>query len=231
MYVDDSGSLSLTGGNYYFLSGVIVHEQHLDTINELVKGFKDTYFVDELYGTELHVYDIFNRCKQFAGIDLSTRDMILQKVYELITTLPITIVCSGIVKNKLRMYDNLLRYVWTFLVERFDKHISNSRAVIFEKGLILSDKGSYENKIVKIVSELIRHGSQFQQISNLIEIPIFATSYDHQLIQIADACAYCTMKYHTANRSIFQNYWHIIYNKFRKDPNGDTQGYGLKIFP
>ena len=137
----------------------------------------------------------------------------------------------GDCQKKLRMYDNLLRYAWTFLVERFDRHISNSRAALFERGLILSDKGSYENKIVKIVSELIRYGSKFHPIGNLIEVPIFAASYDHQLIQIADACAYCINKYHTANPSIFQNYWHILYNKFRRAPNGDAQGYGLKIFP
>jgi hypothetical protein len=58
MYVDDSGSLSLSGGNYYFLSGVILHEQLLDEADRLVQLFKDTYFIGKLYGAELHVYDL-----------------------------------------------------------------------------------------------------------------------------------------------------------------------------
>ena len=54
MYVDDSGSLSLNGGKYYFLCGVIVQEQDLDMANGLVQQFKDTSFVAELRGAELH---------------------------------------------------------------------------------------------------------------------------------------------------------------------------------
>ena len=49
MYVDDSGSLSLNGGKYYFLCGVIVQEQDLDMANGLVQQFKDTSFVAELH--------------------------------------------------------------------------------------------------------------------------------------------------------------------------------------
>jgi Protein of unknown function (DUF3800) len=139
MYVDDSGSLSLSGGNYYFLSGVILHEQLLDEANRLVQLFKDTYFIGKLRGAELHVYDIFNRCAHFVGIDFSTRNTLLRKVYELINVLPITLICSGIDKNKLYSYHNLLRFVWTFLVERFDKHISETRGEHLDRGLVLSD--------------------------------------------------------------------------------------------
>src|SRR5207245_4094413 len=96
MYVDDSGSLSLGGGNYYFLCGVILHEQLLDESNRLVQQFKDTYFVGKLHGAEIHVYNIFNRCGHFVGIDLSTRNILLQKLYELINRLPITLISSGI---------------------------------------------------------------------------------------------------------------------------------------
>jgi len=229
MYVDDSGSLSINGGNYYFLSGVILHERLLDDVNRLVQQFKDTYFVGKLHGVELHVYDIFNRCGHFDAIDFPTRNIILQKLYELINALPITIICSGIDKSKLCNHHYLLRFVWTFLVERFDMHISESRGKLFDRGLILSDKSSYESKIVKLVSELIKYGSKFKAINNLIEIPIFAASDNHQLIQIADACAYCT-KYYFYSR-LFEHYWYAICNKMRKAPNGDVTGYGLKIFP
>src|SRR5947209_13265467 len=104
-------------------------------------------------------------------------------------------------------------------------HISDSRAQLLDRGLILSDKSSYESKIVKIVIELIKYGSKFKTINNLIEIPIFATSDNHQLIQIADACAYCTMKYYYSS-PLFEHYWYAICNKMRKAPNGDATGYG-----
>ena len=95
---------------------------------------------------------------------------------------------------------------------------------------MLSDKSSYEDQISRIVCEVIRYGSNFQNIRTLIEKPIFVTSHVHSLIQIADACAYCIMK-HYSDSKIFANYWYAINNKLRKASNGDTTGYGLKIFP
>jgi Protein of unknown function (DUF3800) len=230
MYVDDSGSVSLRGGRYYFLSGIILHEQLLDEVNRQVQDFKDAFFVGELNGAELHVYDIFNRTGRFAGIDISTRNIILQELYGLINVLPITIICSGIDKDALYNYYKLLRFVWTFLVERFDKHILESIGNPRDRGLVLSDKNPYEREITMLVREVIRDGSKFQTIDHLIEAPLFVNSYDHQLIQIADACAYCTMKYYFSS-PLFENYWYAIRNKMRKAPNGDIGGYGLKIFP
>jgi hypothetical protein len=92
-------------------------------------------------------FTISNRCGHFDGIDFSTRNMLLQKAHELINVLPITLIFSGIDKNRLYSYHNLLRFVWTFLVECVDKHISETRAEHLDRGHVLSDKSPYETKI------------------------------------------------------------------------------------
>jgi hypothetical protein len=124
---------------------------------------------ERIWADNTHIY---NRCGDFVGINHSARNTLLTKIYKLINVLPITLVCSGIDKYKLHSYHNLLRYVWTFLVERFDMYISESRGNMLDRGMVLSDKSSYESKIVKLFCELIKYGSKFQAISNLISTSI-----------------------------------------------------------
>jgi hypothetical protein len=87
-----------------------------------------------------------------------------------------------------------------------------------------------DKEITNIVNALRRFGSHYQDIQYIHEDPLFVTSNDRSLLQIADAVSYCTLKQLCMNKW-FRPYWQTIKQKFRKDPSGNILGYGLKIFP
>ena len=87
-----------------------------------------------------------------------------------------------------------------------------------------------EKDIWKIVNRLRRNGSYFQAIENIVEEPIFIESQIREGIQLADACAYCTLKYLNGSEK-FLRYWDIVKNKLRRSKSDVILGYGLKIFP
>jgi hypothetical protein len=89
----------------------------------------------------------------------------------------------------------------------------------------------YPKKIFgKIVNRLRRYGSHFQSIENIVEEPIFVESQIREGIQLADACAYCTVRYLNGSEK-FLPYWDIVESKLRRSKSGIVLGYGLKIFP
>jgi hypothetical protein len=102
---------------------------------------------------------------------------------------------------------------WTFLTERFDKYIGEHGNTV-NKGIIIVDRSSKipEKEIWKIVNRLRRNGSHIQPVENIVEEPIFVDSQIREGIQIADACAYCTIMY-LNNSEKFLQYWEIIESK------------------
>jgi hypothetical protein len=240
MYVDDSGTPTFSSrtGQYYVLSGIIIHESHLKHIENKVREYKIPNFEGKYTDDEVHVYDIANRMGHFSGINNPAKTLLLRNLYNTINQMPLTIISVGIDKNALpNHFPNweTVNSAWTFIAERFDKHISehnNKSSYKSDKGIIIVDKSSrsIHKEVTEIINRLRQFGSNTQQIDNIVDEPMFISSAVSEQIQIADASAYCTMK-HLNNAPIFTGYWNIIYSKLRRGQNGNPIGYGLKIFP
>jgi hypothetical protein len=221
--------------DYYVIADVIVHEMDIYFVEATTQQYKFK-FQEYKYGqTEIHVHDIFKGQNEFSGLTLPRKYELLGHLYGMIETLPITVILVGI--DKVRLVSeypqwDIFKAAWTFLTERFDRHIIDNDMRV-NKGIIIVDKSSKipEANITKIVNDLRRFGSYYQpNIDNIVEEPIFIDSKVREAVQIADACAYCTLK-HLTRYDKFKKYWEIVHNKTRKGPNGNTLGFGLKVFP
>lgn len=234
MYVDDSGSPNAKdNSDYYVISGVIAHELDIRNLEINTQDYKDNYF-KEYSKYEIHVHDIFKSQKEFSSLTLQRKYELLDSLYDFINTLPITVISIGIDKLEfIKKYSepDIFKSAWTFLTERFDGYISDN-GKDQNKGIIIVDKSSKipETDICKIVQRLRKFGSYYQDIKHLVEEPIFIESDLREGIQIADACAYCTLK-HLTRYDKFKPYWNIVYQKLRRAKNGRIDGYGFKIFP
>jgi hypothetical protein len=235
MYVDDSGSPSVKDNtSYYVISGVIVHEIDINQMERKVQQYKSLNFIRGYEDAEIHVHDIYKGQRKFSELTLPRKHEILNNLYSLINTLPITIISVGISKVRLLQSHpdwDVFNAAWTFLTERFDKYVSDHGNSI-NKGIIIVDRSSKipEKDIWKIVNRLRRYGSHFQSIENIVEEPIFVESQIREGIQLADACAYCTVRYLNGSEK-FLPYWDIVESKLRRSKSGIVLGYGLKIFP
>lgn len=144
MYVDESGNTDLKPGRFYVISGIIVHQSKIDYIETEISNYRSTYFKGKYTTTEIHIHKIWQGKEPFQGIDPNTKHFLLNKLYQLINTLPFTAV--SVVINKLLMRTgnyvnwNATKACWTFITERFDMFIGDND--YSEKGMLIVDKNS-----------------------------------------------------------------------------------------
>jgi hypothetical protein len=145
MYVDDSGSPSVKDNtSYYVISGVIVHEIDINQMERKVQQYKSLNFIRGYEDAEIHVHDIYKGQRKFSELTLPRKHEILNNLYSLINTLPITIISVGISKVRLLHSHpdwDVFNAAWTFLTERFDKYVSDHGNSI-NKGIIIVDRSS-----------------------------------------------------------------------------------------
>lgn len=241
MYVDDSGTSDINDDTKFFVTdGAIIHENDLNSMKDDIQNYKDVEFTGQLQGAEIHVYDIYKEKKAFAGIPLSKRTDLLQKLYSIINKIPMTTIVIGIDKQKfIRRHsdpDEILDYGYMLLVERFDNFLNDKN----DNGIIRIDRStdihqpflnSLDTRVLKIINKVRKRGTRWQSAAtSIVEEPLFLPSHCRKGIQIADAVAYCSTR-HVNGHTNFEVYWKVISSKLRTGPNGQVIGYGYRIYP
>jgi Protein of unknown function (DUF3800) len=214
---------------------VIVCEQNWNQIDCEIISLKQKYGIPEIHARNIYMMD-----KEFDYLhyDPSVRLQILQDVFTLISKIEVTLVSSVIDKVKyLQDYDDGQEEFrgWTHLIERCEMGVADlcRQQNFLENGLIITDHNTSDahDDIIRNFLQIIRiKGTGFLTVNHIIEDPLFVVSKFRNLIQIADAVAYCTVKY-ILNDQFFVSQFEIIRPRFRHSPIGDITNYGLKIFP
>ena len=115
-----------------------------------------------------------------------------------------------------------------FLVERDNKEIIRIDRTAAPNKVNLGPKDAY---ISKLINRIRKNGTRWQPPAiSIVEEPDFIASHLRKGLQVADAVAYCINR-KINSYSDFDIFWDKIYPKFRTDSNGDTAGYGFKIYP
>lgn len=99
MYVDESGCLKSNDDRYYVISGVIIHEYEIQSIEQEIGKYKLTNFGK--CDLEIHAYHIWNGKGQFSEIDHNDRKLCMRNLYKAINLFPVTII--GIIIDKFKM--------------------------------------------------------------------------------------------------------------------------------
>ncbi|MGH7908716.1 MAG: DUF3800 domain-containing protein [Thermodesulfobacteriota bacterium] len=239
MYVDESGTKSTRDDEiWYILAGVIVSEIHWRPVNDKVDHLKRELFPDgNIEKIELHASMIRKKTGMFSKFNDEGAKNILLKLYQLIKDLPVTIIAIAINKRDLVLnYQDRdpLTDAWTFLAERFHKFLAKNydQTGVVSYGLLVIDERTKpdDREVRQLLRSLRTYGSGYQAVDNVIEDPVSSPSHLRNIIQLADAVAYCVLRYvkHDAD---FNQYFEIIRERFDKGPNDEILGYGLKIFP
>ena len=238
LYADASGNAKVhvdrSNNGLYVLTGVIVHENDWQTIENKLTQLKINSFPDVAPSEwELHAYEIWNNIKFFKKINLDKKLEIFESLVQLICESNITIVATALDKEKMKIryaIPKTMEYAWTFLIERYD-HFLNSQPAITNNGLVFmdSDQNNIESQIKTILSRLVRRGSYWQAIEHVIEDPIFTKSHLRTLIQLSDVIAYFIHR-HLTGHADFEKWFNSISKKMYQ-PEGDIYKYGLKLFP
>lgn len=94
-------------------------------------------------------------------------------------------------------FEQLISRYDLFLKRLFTKHQDAQR------GLILLDKSSTENRIQTLAREFKYAGHSWGRTKNYAEVPVFLDSKASRLIQLADLVAFALFRFHERNDNSF----------------------------
>lgn len=240
MYLDESGTIETTDDTEFFVTtGAIFHENDLDHMKNSIQEYKDSYFIGRLRHAEIHLYQIWKGRGKFYGLNNSEKTALLDPLYNTISKLPFTIITVRINKSdfvKRHSAEDILVYGYMLLIERFDYFLREKS----NKGIIRIDKTTPPDRvnlndkdlsILKLINRIRKRGTRWQLPAEyIVEEPHFLHSHTRKGLQIADALSYCIGR-KTNGMNDFDNYWNLIYSKFRKSKDGVIDGYGLITYP
>lgn len=168
------------------------------------------------------------------------RLIILGDIFEVIARLDLTLISSVIDKQKYysQYTDSDAEFrAWTYLFERCDMHISDISGGTVETGLLITDHHSspqHDSRIKDYLRGIRLFGSgdqvKYHRFDHMIEEALFTPSTWRNLIQLADAVAYCSVQT-LLNDAFFTKQFLTIQNKFRTSKAGEIKNYGFKVFP
>ena len=238
IYVDDCGKPEKRHrkNRFFGLSAVIINECDWDSTNTSLINLKETLSI-----SEIHTRNIYRREKEFQYLNATpSRSLhILEKVFETIANLNIILVSSVVDKEDYydsNTDDDVEFKTWTHLLERCDMEIGDAhkrKKNFSEKGLIITDhytSNDHDEKIKKSLEYLRLYGSDFHIVRHIIEDPLFTISKWRNIVQIADAVAYCTIQF-LLDDNFFKTQFDKIEHRFRRSKDGIVKNYGLKIYP
>jgi uncharacterized protein DUF3800 len=234
--VDESGiPLQRTYSHYFCLGAVIISDRYWRNIESEIINLKTRHKI-----REIHTRDIYKMEKEFSYLVQSPekRLVTLGDVFSMISRLDVVLISSVINKHiyYIKYTDDAVEYrAWKHLFERCDMGINDmckARENV-ENGLIIIDHHSdpaHDQQIRNYLLVMRSLGFGFHTFDHMIEVPLFTPSIWTNVIQLADAVAYCTTMY-LLKDNFFVKQFLTIRDKFRKGPNGDIDSYGLKVFP
>ena len=252
-YVDESGEREYESPARYFALcalGVPVHAWR--AINTEMLTLKRTYFqaIDvEIKSNWLRIPK--ERKKHYLSVYPITEGELIEftdKLYDLLLSHDVVVIAAVIDKERTRkkyaapQAPSSLAY--RLLFERIERFLANRQAfgaVVFDKitELEVTKKG-YENLLSRQHQRYLEKGTEFVQISQIVEGLLFIPSHENNLLQLADLCAYNVYRQFVdygderVKEQRFGNrypYFSRIEPKLNTSPAGHYAGWGVKLFP
>jgi len=247
MYIDESGDttpLSQGGSKFLVLSGAIFSEDQIRPAEEKLRAIKQKYYQDP----EIEIKSNFLR---YANPDLSESSPLklnLREKYneledeitKLLKEMPVSLYAVAIDKEQYwQQYpsQNPYEVAYVFLLERFQKFLTTQRSL----GISIIDprEGQVEKHFLGNELDNIHRGMRWRDsvlwkpCPNIIEKLLFSQSDKTVGIQISDLYCYPIFNVLEYNKkgSDYWRYSEISYQKLVKNPSGEIDGWGLKIFP
>lgn len=235
------------------LCGLGVQAKDWKALNTDVLTLKQTYFDDprvEIKSNWLRIPK--ERQAHYINLYRITEvelDEFVAKLYDILLSYDVTLIASVInklqVKAQYAMPQSPSSLAYRLALERIELFLQDKTdengIVIFDKitELEMRKKG-YENLLARQHRRYLEKGTDFVQVSQIIEGLLFIPSFENSFIQLADLCAYNIYRQFVDHGDEWEtdqqfahwyHYFARIEPKLRRSPKGDYAGFGIKKFP
>ncbi|MDE0512370.1 MAG: DUF3800 domain-containing protein [Gammaproteobacteria bacterium] len=240
IYVDESGDHSLDGVNpdypVFVLDFCIFRKEHyVNRVVPNVQAFKFAHFGHDI--VILHEHEIRKQKPPFVFLqNQDKRAVFMDELNQLVEISDLTIIAAAIRKQMLtKAYGssvNPYELALCFCMERAFAFLQESEQQAKVTHIVVERRGKREDNELELAFRRIREGADRWQ---RLKMPNFKLVFADKKInsaglQLADLTARPIGRY-TMNPDQPNRAWNIIEKKLRRSPTGQTDGWGLKVFP
>lgn len=247
MYIDESGdtmTIPQKGSKFLVLSGCIIKEENIQTIEKEFRDIKQRYYQNPNIEIKSNFLRYANpELTETSPLKLNSK----QKYNELETEVTallkkISVTLYSVVIHKETYWDqypsqNPYDIAYIFLLERFQKYLKKNNSL----GICIIDprEGQVEKHFIgnrlSRIHNLMRweDNELWNKCPNIVEKLLFSQSDGTTGIQITDLYCYPIFNVFEYNKKS-NEYWRfseLSESKLFRSDNGLLDGYGLKIFP
>ncbi|WP_082711630.1 DUF3800 domain-containing protein [Methylobacterium indicum] len=192
LYLDDSGDVDDPKINHFVLGGVAIFERQTHWIGKELDAIAARFDPADPAAVELHGNPMVQGNRGWKAFSQNDRITAIQdslRVFERVHTKNkafAVVIEKGSVKDK-----DPVEHAFELLINRFDRYLQKlHRQGDTQRGLLVMDKSSYENRFQGLARNFRDNGHSWGQLRNLSEVPLFVDSRATRLIQLADLVAY-----------------------------------------
>lgn len=230
LYLDESGSASDPNQRYFVLAGVSVFERKTHWIEQELNKVAQRFSPDNPHDVELHGSPMRSGNGAWRRHARADREQAIREALKVGVAdqerSGVRLFAAVINKAAANGRDPV-ELAFEQLTSRFDQFLKRlyNKHGDAQRGLILLDKSSTENRIQTLAREFKYEGHSWGRTKNYAEVPVFLDSRASRLIQLADLIAFALFRFHEHGDN---GYYDVIKHCF------DTEGlveHGLYLLP
>lgn len=199
LYLDESGHPRDPGSHFFVLAGFAVFERSAHWLDSKINPVAARFDPQDPMAIEFHGSPMYSARDEWAGIAPADRTQALVDVLSLLGNPQLKLrVFASVIEKSLVPTEQILEKSFESVAHQFDQYLADmwSRRRDAQRGLVICDKASYEQKM-QALSLLFKHqGHQLGHLRNFAEVPLFLDSKTSRLIQMADLIAYWIFRYY-----------------------------------
>ncbi|MBM3696132.1 MAG: DUF3800 domain-containing protein [Actinobacteria bacterium] len=207
LYMDESGTPTGEGEQYFVVAGVAVHEEDCWPLNRSVQRLVDSLLPVPQSGHELHASRIWSGRQEWSAVPRSARDRLLDGAFAHIAGwtspagrapryLAVAVHKPSFAgRDVVQMaHEELFLRFSGFLGRIHNTQGQNHRAIV------VADRSGYEDLVQRLVPRWKVSGTHAGRLHAFAEVPLFVDSRATRNIQVADLVAWAVWRYYERDR-------------------------------
>ncbi|MFV5214080.1 DUF3800 domain-containing protein [Azonexus caeni] len=199
LYLDESGHTHDPSTAFFVLAGFAVFERSTHWLESRINPIAARFSPHDPSAIEFHGSPMYSAKDDWSGIAPADRVQALVDVLSLLGNPQLKLrVFASVIEKSLVPLDQILHQSFEAVAHQFDQFLADMwvRRRDGQRGLVVCDKASYEQKF-QALSSLFKHqGHKLGRLRNFAEVPLFLDSKASRLIQMADLIAYWIFRYY-----------------------------------
>lgn len=195
LYIDESGNENDPNDRYFVLAGIALFERQTYFLTEAIERIQETHF-PRSQPVHFHASEIRSGRQGFwRKVPSNKRDTILSEVGSAIQRSPDSgrILYAAVVEKDNELWgERAVEVATEQLCNRFDIFLQRKfhEEQDPQRGLIVFSEGRFNARAKIWVTGFHQRGTQWGAITNLADIPYFASTRESRLLQVADFVAH-----------------------------------------